>query len=475
MSETQLEMNFNPVAGNRIREALENGRFLTLIETQVPSNEMDRSSAVKRIEALGNAVFNNPDMPDTAIAIIDNSSRPDWRAIELAAALPENDRDHHLVCLSGAGLDKKGVMELVQMAENAGIYNIIPVSGDIPEKIKSAKECRKIPFTESCDILRILAERKGKFFTGAAVNPYQYTPYTLLGSYYKMMKKFNCGANFLITQTGWDMLKLQSLAWYLTGRDMHYPKIARLTLLSPERLDTILNGGAPGIKISKDMKKLLDKELVYSKNQFEATQYRRLELQAAGCRLLGFSGIEISGADNPAKTGYVLSRISTALKEYRSFEMWLDEYNAFMASTEMAPYSWSFQLYDRMLYRNYPFDDQPETRELPAPYAGFAEKTALRIKSFLFSHADRQRSDNARYLKALLAGCTGCNKCCLPQKNYICPYTCPMQLKNGICGSVNPDGSCPLTRQECVHHKVLRLAHLRNKLPEQENIILSDD
>ena len=140
----------------------------------------------------------------------------------------------------------------------------------------------------------------------------EYTPYTLLGSYYKMMKKFNCGANFLITQTGWDMLKLQSLAWYLTGRDMHYPKIARLTLLSPERLDTILNGGAPGIKISKDMKKLLDKELVYSKNQFEATQYRRLELQAAGCRLLGFSGIEISGADNPAKTGYVLSRISTA-------------------------------------------------------------------------------------------------------------------------------------------------------------------
>ena len=136
MSETQLEMNFNPVAGNRIREALENGRFLTLIETQVPSNEMDRSSAVKRIEALGNAVFNNPDMPDTANAIIDNSSRPDWRAIELAAALPENDRDRHLVCLSGAGLDKKGVMELVQMAENAGIYNIIPVSGDIPEKIK---------------------------------------------------------------------------------------------------------------------------------------------------------------------------------------------------------------------------------------------------------------------------------------------------------------------------------------------------
>jgi hypothetical protein len=46
-----------------------------------------------------------------------------------------------------------------------------------------------------------------------------------------------------------------------------------------------------------------------------------------------------------------------------------------------------------------------------------------------------------------------------------------MGLVNGICGSVSADGSCPLTEKECVHHKIIRLAHWRNRLPEQEKLL----
>lgn len=87
------------------------------------------------------------------------------------------------------------------------------------------------------------------------------------------------------------MLKLQSLRWYLTGRSLFYPMIARLILLTPEKVERILAGEYPGISISHDFQRILEKELHYSNTQFEAAQYRRLELQAAvaGCSVSAVS------------------------------------------------------------------------------------------------------------------------------------------------------------------------------------------
>ena len=102
-------------------------------------------------------------VPDAALAIVDNLNRRDWTAVELATSLSAENRDRHLVYLSGAGLSPEGVLEQIQMAENAGIRNLVPVSGEVPEKLRSARECRKMPFTESTDILRLLAQRKKDF------------------------------------------------------------------------------------------------------------------------------------------------------------------------------------------------------------------------------------------------------------------------------------------------------------------------
>ncbi|MBQ7208775.1 MAG: methylenetetrahydrofolate reductase C-terminal domain-containing protein [Lentisphaeria bacterium] len=474
MSETQLEMNLNPATGNRLRDALEHGDFVTLIETQVPPAEMDRDAGLQRLEALEKTVLARSE-GYAALAVVDNSSRSDWRAAELASGLPGDNRDRHLVYLSGAEMDEKSVSDLLHVAAHAGLRNIAAVSGEIPEKLRTARSCSQTPFTESTDILRMLTSPPYDFYAGATVNPFQYTPYTLLGSYYKMAKKFSCGAGFLVTQAGWDMLKLQSLTWYLTGRSMFYPHIARLILLSPERADSIRSGGMPGIKLSRDMKKMLDRELTLSKNQFESVQYRRLELQAAGCRLLGFSGVQICGADIPAKAEFVLQRIRAALEEFSSFETWLDEYNAFMAGTEIAPFAGDFQLYDRVLHRNYPFDAPPETRELPEPEVSLPEKAGYFSRSFLFGETEGERPGRSGCLKRLLTGCRGCRVCHLPVKNFICHETCPMKLLNGICGDVDADGDCPVTGRECVHHRILRLAHWRNRLPEQEKLIFTDD
>lgn len=463
----QLDINLEKKSGNAFKTALENGRFTVLIECSVPSEEIDPASSAERLAALENAVLKHSGV-NTGLAFTDFDTRNRrWRAAEFATRLPENNRDRHVVYISGSNTAKNQASLLAAMAANAGIPNIVPVSGTLPLNVSGARDCRKVTFTESTAMLRAFS-CSSEVFCGCTVNPFQYMEYPLLGQYFKMVKKINCGAGFIVTQAGWDMLKIQSIAWFMMNRKLFYPMLARLIILTPEKVEEIVAGKHPGIRISQDFRRILERELHYSKNQFEAAQYRRIELQAAGCRLMGFSGIQISGAENPLKAQLVLSRIEQALKEYTDFNIWLEEYNAYMASAEMAPFSNNFQLYDPILTRDYPMDTGVISNDIGIPECSGIESILLKVKEMMFSCAAEQRSGHLAVAKTLLAGCRKCSSCRLPLREYVCPEQCPKRLADGPCGGVKPDGSCELSKSECVHSKIVRFAHKRGTLPELE-------
>lgn len=471
MRELQLEINFAR-HGNRFRDALNRGEFVLLIENASPGRDNDPGASAERLAALESAVLGIEGI-NAALAITDRDCHLDvWRAVEYASALSPENRDRHVVYLSGRETSPEEIHNLATIAGNAGICNLVPVTGSaLPGD--TARECRRRTFTESVEILRMLGSGNGDvgFFTGATVNPFQYTPYTLMGQYYKLVKKINCGASFIVTQAGWDMLKLQSLRWYFIGRSLFYPMIARLMLLTPDKVERILAGEYPGINISGDFRKILEKEFHYSVNQFEAAQLRRLELQAAGCRLLGFSGIQLAGAELPGRAKIAAERIAGALREFTSFEHWIEEYNSYLARTEMAPFSSSFYLYDRTLHRPYPEEgEQQVLNDIGEPKISGGEKFGFRLRRFLFSHADRQRAGNGRLLKKLLAGCRNCARCRLPLTQFICTENCPKRLSNGPCGGVRPRGECELGGAECVHSRIVRMAHWTRTLQKLEDI-----
>lgn len=53
--------------------------------------------------------------------------------------------------------------------------------------------------------------------------------------------------------------------------------------------------------------------------------------------------------------------------------------------------------------------------------------------------------------KRALFGCRMCGQCALPLTGYVCPMTCPKQLRNGPCGGVRPDGGCEVDAElRCV-------------------------
>lgn len=161
-----------------------------------------------------------------------------------------------------------------------------------------------------------------------------------------------------------------------------------------------------------------------------------------------------------------------ALREFTDFDHWLEEYNSYLARTEMAPFSSSFYLYDRTLRRPYPENDRPIANELDDPMVSGAEKLGYNLRKFLFVHADRQKADHQRLFKKLFAGCRSCDVCRLPATSFVCTENCPKRLANGPCGGVKPNGNCEISNSECIHCKVVRLADWAGELPKLEDHIL---
>ncbi|MCQ2379107.1 MAG: methylenetetrahydrofolate reductase C-terminal domain-containing protein [Victivallaceae bacterium] len=471
----QLKMNFSGESENVFRKTLEDGGFTVLFETQLPEDTVDPQSAAGKLAELENAVVDNDAHLNAALAILDPRGKKRLRALEYAAGLPENRRNRHLIYLSGADTTDEDFADLINFARLHRIRNLVPVTGDAPENI-TLKSCRKHPFFDGCRAVAEIRAQGDGFFPGTTVNPYQYEFYPLIGQYYALIKKFGQGAQFAVAQAGWDMLKLQSLLWYLNLREFYFPVIARLILLTPATIEEINAGKRPGIRISRDFNRSLEKELHYSRNQFEAVQFRRIELQAAGCRLLGLRGIQIAGVGTPGKARFVLDRIGAALKEFTSFPQWLEEYNAYMASAEMAPFQHDFHLFDRSLSRDYPLDEPPVPQLPPAEALSATEKLHRLLLETLFRNAENRSAGNRRLLKKLFVGCRGCDHCRLPATDYICPHRCPKGLLNGPCGGIREDGGCEISgASECVHNRIIRAAYRHNDFTVLEKNFMAPD
>ncbi len=451
MSEFQLDMTLNN-SGNPFKDALSNGSFVFLAEVSCPDNERHCEDAAERLMPLAETMAKQQDICG-GLAVTDIYGSP-WSAVELGAALPENLRNRNCYFLSGCNRSSDRIAEQLNIAVNAGVMNLISVTGNAAGL--TPRECRSRDFSGSTEQLRQIARRSGEFFAGCQFNPFHYDRNTILALYNSLVGKLDAGAKFIVSQSGWDMLQNQTLAWFLLNRQCYIPMIAHLTLLSPDKAEKIISGKIPGVRMTPAFRKLLARELSGSKAQFEAAQYRRIELQCAGCRLMGYSGVQISGVDYPGRAQVVTSRIRSALQEFRTFEHWLDEYNSHQAGAEMGGGLNRFHLYDRVLRRPYPFDEPPSI------YAGgeikydWKEKAAYRLKKMLFAKADRQRPNRDYLLKKLLANCQGCDQCTLPQNHYICLHNCPKKLQNGPCGAVNDNGNCEICQTECVFVKKLR-------------------
>lgn len=462
----QMEMTFAP-GENILKNNLDKGIFTLLIEHDSPGADIAPEEAGRRLTLLDQAAQRAGEIIPTGLAITDQYSfSHSHRAAEYAGALPPERRNAHLIYLSGRETTFERMVELVQLCRAAGIRNLLPVSGDFrPNMTRNV-------FTEDVRTIKWIKEHYPEAMPGAVVNPYKYRADTQFAQFFKLIKKLKTGAGFVVAQAGWDMRKLQALKWYMEYRNIDFPIIARLMLLTPRSLEQIRGGAFPGITVSPDFEAILHNELAFSAKQFEAAQWRRLELQAAGCKFLGFSGIQIAGVDTPDKIRLTAMRIKAALREFSSFDQWVEEYCAYQAKAEMAPTPNSFMMFDDLLSKQY-FDPSVKfCRYGQLSSLNPQDKFLYFIKNMLFKHCDGQRPSGRRILKKILAGCSGCGNCRLQDTAFICTAKCPKKLANGPCGGVKQNGRCEISSATCIHNRIAAVHEWQGNLDKLEDIYI---
>lgn len=452
----QLEMNFEET-GNRFKSRLDNGQFFILVEVNTPSNKADFNASVTRAAEIEYAASSIKEIP-VCLAFTDKYQSVDtFNTCDFASKLCKTGKDNHLIYISGKNSSLDELIEHLELCRTSGFKNFVPVSGDAVAG-ESLRETRKREFTEGIHLLRrIKSHGDNTLFAGCPVNPFKYTPCDTFTQYFKLIKKINQGADFIVTQFGWDMLKLQELRWYLTSRSIFTPSIARLLMLTPEHIDVLSQGKYAGVHISPDFKAMLQKEVRYSYKQFEAAQWRRLQLQAAGCKLLGYSGVQISGLLDAEQVNIVCRRIIDALNEFKTFDSWKAAYTEHLARAEMAPYPHRFYVFNN-LFSEAHLESTPHMNKGLIPECSNMEKLHYKLCDFLFCNAAFKASDDHLITKKILTGCRKCSFCRLPLMQYICPETCPKGISNGPCGGSQTNGDCELGGMECIHSKRMRMA-----------------
>ncbi|AOA57590.1 methylenetetrahydrofolate reductase C-terminal domain-containing protein [Acinetobacter larvae] len=357
---------------------------------------------------------------------------------------------------SGKDRDIVDLQQFLQEAEQAGQQNILFLTGDKLKQHHSGHEgYPRTRYLESVNAI-MAAKQYGGFYIGAAVNPFKYTQAEQDAQYYKLHKKIKAGADFFITQLGFDLSALKKLQIFM---QQNYPKHALLTCIMPltaARAHFMHREKVAGIVISSYILDFLaqEKALGYSERV-----YMRCALQILICKAWGLAGVHLS-ACHTAKEQQILAH-------------YLDCYRSMPLSECLALWYALWQIpNDRLLQPKVPCYARPASSTEIIQYQKFKlihrvlfqTKFSQGIGYFIFKRKFWDRTLANKILlkvehmtKHHAVGCESCGQCRLEETLYICPETCPKGLANGPCGGTYLD-RCEFGDRECIHSRKARLA-----------------
>src|SRR5262249_9375433 len=112
------------------------------------------------------------------------------------------------------------------------------------------------------------------------------------------------------------------------------------------------------------------------------------------------------------------------------------------------------------------------SRTLPVNKEGSLRNTLVR----LFRMVDRRPVVSKAIerfefvIKSPLFGCQACGNCVLSYMEYICPKTCPKNMRSGPCGGTK-DGQCEVVDKPCIWVAVYERAKATGRIEELQPFV----
>jgi len=458
------------------RAAITGGRFVYGAEL-VSTRGIPAPGEQHKLIDLGKALAQDPRID--WLSITDNPGGnpmlpPDWIAGMLAGqSVPVAI---HLTCKD---LNRNGLESAAWRYALEGFDNLLALTGDYPITGYGGL-ARPVFDLDSVSLIAMLkamndgleVQRPGgktekfpqtKFFIGCAVSPFKRQERELMPQYFKLARKIHCGAEWVISQLGYDMRKFYEIKLFMQWAQVQAPVIGNVYVLNKTVAGLFNKNKIPGCVVSDKLFALIEK---YAAGPDKGRSFfnELAAKQLAVFKGLGFAGGYLGGLGKAESFGKIIELAqSYSENDWKEFAKEIqypkpDEFYLFEAdpATGLGDITQLNREYRKALENPAPLGYRL-TRKIHEKFfvagEGFypaMQKIYTQLEKNGDNLASRALHSIERISKEMAFGCKDCGDCSLPDTAYLCPRkACSKTGRNGPCGG-SAEGRCELDDKDCL-------------------------
>lgn len=445
---------------NRLRESLTSGRFCYVVE--LVASRLTREA---RLFEVASQLAHIPEVVAGSVtSYAGGALGHDPIRVGTAVQARGLNPNIHLTCVGRSRADAQKALEDLHAL---GIENVFPLTGDYP-KAANSQSAPPLFELDSVQLVRMIHEMRQAglpFWVAVAVSPFKYTEADCVYQYLKLEKKISAGADYVITQLGYDVRKFRELKRYLDERGLRTPILGNVYVLTAKAAEKMSKGEPPGCWVSPELLETIRSE-AQSADGGRAARLERAARMVAVLRGLGYAGAYIGGDHKAEHIRWIIRRSEALAPRWEEFakELAYAPKNGFyLYDGEPAPVR-SRGLVPRTLDtlgKVFPVQKEGKLRDLITAILRRIDRMPLAARTL-------ERFEFA--LKAPLFGCEACGNCVLGHMEYVCPQTCPKNLRNGPCGGTF-NGRCEVVDKPCIWVTVYERARAAGRVDDLREYI----
>jgi len=360
--------------------------------------------------------------------------------------------------------------------DRIGISNLLLMTGDFPlygfeGKAKPVFDLDSIQLIHLINEMNQGLEIDGKapgggvqlppthFFKGCTISPFKKYESEVMAQYYKLYKKVKSGADFLITQVGFDARKFDELLRFMRRNAFQIPILGNVYILNQPVAKVMNRGGVPGCVVTDELYRFFEEEAKAPDKGKKARLTRAAKLIAI-LKGIGYDGVHIGGPN------LVYEDVEWVIEKGKEFflnwEEWVREFSF--------PQKNGFYIFekDRNTGLNTEVPVNRPTRPRKSP--GYAvmrffhhlmftpDAPLFRPAKWFFKKIEGTRLEGPvteweYWIKFVSSRCRRCGDCTLLEVAFLCPHSqCPKYLFNGQCGG-SLEGWCEVypQKKKCIY------------------------
>jgi methylenetetrahydrofolate reductase (NADPH) len=372
--------------------------------------------------------------------------------------------------------NRNQIESILYSLDRIGMVNLLLMTGDFPlygfeGKAKPVFDLDSIQLIHLINEMNQGLEIDGKapgggvrlppthFFKGCTVSPFKKEEAEVMAQYCKLYKKVKIGADFVITQVGFDARKFDETLRFMRQNAIRIPTLGNVYILNRAVAKIMNRGGVPGCVVTDDFYRIIEEEAKAPDKGKEAGLTRAAKLIAI-LKGMGYNGVHLGGPNLTHED------VEWVIEKSEEFSPVWEEY----VRDFSFPQKNGFYLFEKDRKTGLNTDVPVYERSHPRKAVGnmimrlfhhlaFTPESPLyKPARWFFKRIDGTRLEGPiteleYWIKFISSRCRRCGDCTLLEVAFLCPQSqCPKYLFNGQCGG-SFEGWCEVFpgKKRCIY------------------------